>query len=73
LDCRAGKAFNAVDAGGMKQYLLRCCGAEPSDIDTQAFAGRPASSQFQSMELTACGLNVIAKFGPRFLILLGKV
>jgi hypothetical protein len=73
LDSRAGKSLDTVDAGRMKQDILRGLGAEPADVNTQIAAGRRTGSQFQAMEPAARLLYLGTKSRPCFLVLLGKV
>ena len=69
----AGKALDSVNAGRMKESVLRRVRSKPADVDAQAVAGRRTSSQFQGMEPTARPLHLATKFSPCFLVVLGKM
>ena len=73
LDGRAGKAFDAMRAGGMNECFSRTIRTEPPDVDSKAIACGTPGGQSQCMEPTARFLNLGAKPRPCFLVVLGKV
>ena len=53
LNCRACEAFDAVNAGGMDEDVLRGLRADPSDVDGERLSGGTAGGELQNMEVTA--------------------
>src|SRR5688572_16696124 len=73
LDGRAGEALDAVNSGGMQKSVTGSGRSEPPDVDAERAARRTAGGQLQNMELAARFLNLCAKPGSRFLVVLGQV